>query len=96
MIVLLSVAASIGIFGFADVPATLIIFEIIPFKEELRTLSKFVLSDPVVFELFDREICQKLCGKLSHFREENTTKLSAVNRRKSLRHCRFQNCTKVD
>jgi Niemann-Pick C1 protein len=31
MIVLLSVAASIGIFGFAGVPATLIIFEIIPF-----------------------------------------------------------------
>lgn len=31
MIVLLSVAASIGTFGFAGVPATLIIFEIIPF-----------------------------------------------------------------
>ena len=31
MIVLLSVAASIGIFGFVGVPATLIIFEIIPF-----------------------------------------------------------------
>jgi len=31
MIVLLSVSASIGIFGFAGVPATLIIFEIIPF-----------------------------------------------------------------
>ena len=31
MIVLLSVAASIGVFGFANVPATLIIFEIIPF-----------------------------------------------------------------
>ncbi|XP_040569202.2 LOW QUALITY PROTEIN: NPC intracellular cholesterol transporter 1-like [Lepeophtheirus salmonis] len=31
IIVLLSVAASIGIFGFIDVPATLIIFEIIPF-----------------------------------------------------------------
>ena len=31
MIVLLSVAASIGVFGFAGVAATLIIFEIIPF-----------------------------------------------------------------
>ena len=31
MIVLLSVAASIGVFGFAEVAATLIIFEIIPF-----------------------------------------------------------------
>ena len=31
MIVLLSVAASIGVFGFAQVSATLIIFEIIPF-----------------------------------------------------------------
>ena len=31
MIVLLSVAASIGVFGFAQVAATLIIFEIIPF-----------------------------------------------------------------
>ena len=31
MIVLLSVAASIGVFGFVGVPATLIIFEIIPF-----------------------------------------------------------------
>ena len=31
MIVLLSVAASIGIFGFIGVSATLIIFEIIPF-----------------------------------------------------------------
>ena len=31
MIVLISVAASIGIFGFVGVPATLIIFEIIPF-----------------------------------------------------------------
>ena len=31
MIVLLSVAASIGTFGFIGVPATLIIFEIIPF-----------------------------------------------------------------
>merc|ERR1719500_2010297 len=31
MIVLLSVAASIGTFGFVGVPATLIIFEIIPF-----------------------------------------------------------------
>ena len=31
MIVLLSVFASIGIFGFIGVPATLIIFEIIPF-----------------------------------------------------------------
>lgn len=31
MIVLLSVAASIGVFGFIGVPATLIIFEIIPF-----------------------------------------------------------------
>ncbi|QQP55526.1 Uncharacterized protein FKW44_008742, partial [Caligus rogercresseyi] len=31
IIVLLSVAASIGVFGFMDVPATLIIFEIIPF-----------------------------------------------------------------
>ena len=31
MIVLISVAASIGVFGFAGVPATLIIFEIIPF-----------------------------------------------------------------
>ena len=31
MIVLLSVGASVGIFGFLGVPATLIIFEIIPF-----------------------------------------------------------------
>ena len=31
IIVLLSVLASVGIFGFAGVPATLIIFEIIPF-----------------------------------------------------------------
>ena len=31
VIVLLSVGASVGIFGFVGVPATLIIFEIIPF-----------------------------------------------------------------
>ena len=35
MIVLLSVFASIGIFGFIGVPATLIIFEIIPFLVRL-------------------------------------------------------------
>ena len=38
MIVLLSVFASIGIFGFIGVPATLIIFEIIPFLVRLSQL----------------------------------------------------------
>ncbi len=31
VLVLISVTASVGVFGFAGVPATLIIFEILPF-----------------------------------------------------------------
>ena len=44
MIVLLSVFASMGIFGFIGVPATLIIFEIIPFLVGFSQINHDVLS----------------------------------------------------
>ena len=44
MIVLLSVFASMGIFGFIGVPATLIIFEIIPFLVGFSQINRDLLS----------------------------------------------------
>ena len=51
MIVLLSVGASVGIFGFIGVPATLIIFEIIPFlvRQHLpRALTELLIPSQVL------------------------------------------------
>jgi len=52
MIVLLSVAASIGIFGFAGVPATLIIFEIIPFLVLAVGVDNIFILVQVIYETF--------------------------------------------